>query len=97
MSSPAEVLAMKKKRNPICKRRQKREVYKYPWVCKLRLHRKRLKLSMNDVVKGIGRKGSESWLCMVEKGWEVRLSSAMRLAKFFGASVEALWKLKKVK
>lgn len=62
---------------------------KRTWRTTLLSRRIALGLSQRDVAKAIGV--SDASICLAEKGIDLRLGSAMALAKFFGCTVEQLW------
>lgn len=62
---------------------------KYPWKCRIRDARLALRLSLRDVATGA--KLSIAGLSEIERGTDPRLTTARRLAVFFGSTVEQLW------
>ncbi len=59
------------------------------WVCRLRDERKRLGLTLREVSERVGM-----WLgtlADIERGSEPALTTARKLAAFYGMSVESLW------
>jgi DNA-binding XRE family transcriptional regulator len=59
------------------------------WTCRLREVREGLRLSMRDVGNAIGL--SVTGLHQIEHGTDPQLTTARRLADFFGKSIEWLW------
>lgn len=85
--TPAEKLAAQKPKKP----RRTSPDRKYPWKCGIRDERKKLGLSSQDVAKAVGI--SQACLIAIERGSGPNLSTAMRLAAFFGRTVEQLWEM----
>lgn len=84
--TPAEKLAAKKSktRKP---RRDSRTFDTHKCLC--RLHREELGLTIRDVAEAIGI--SNPCICDVERGSETTLTTARKMAKFYGKSVDELW------
>ncbi len=86
MPSPAEELAAKLtqegRKRPLSSR-------KVRWHCHLRRLREKLGLQQQDVARAIGC--CNSVVSTAERGHEPVLTNAMKLARFFGKSVEELW------
>jgi DNA-binding XRE family transcriptional regulator len=85
--SPADLLAEKKPwrrvaRNVIAIRR-------VAWICSLRDIRRKKKLAMADVARAIGL--ATSTLHTLEHGGDPMLTTAKKLADFYGVSVWKLW------
>jgi len=59
------------------------------WVCRLREKRRALRLSLDDVAEAVGV--SKTALHQIEHGTDPMLTTARRLAGFFGCAVEDLW------
>jgi DNA-binding XRE family transcriptional regulator len=85
MESPAEQLARTKVRR-VRKVQPKRDAV---WVCALSDYRQRLGLTIADVATAVGMSDSGYWL--IERGGDTALTTAWRLAEFFGTPIEALW------
>lgn len=81
--TPAERVASRK---PSSKPKLVRKVV---WICHLRERRRALKISLRDVSKNIGI--AMSVISNAERGFEVGLRTAYKLAVFYGAAVEELW------
>jgi transcriptional regulator with XRE-family HTH domain len=80
--SPAEKLAQSKTR------RRKLDI-EAEWDCKIRGLRESLGLSMLDVTNATGIQPSSQSLA--ERGKDLNLSTAYKLAKFYGKTIEELW------
>lgn len=77
--TPAEKLA-----------KQKRAEAKTPDVrCELRAVRLALGLTLDDVSEAAGV--SKGNLCRLEYGGDVQLTTARKLAEFFGKTIDELW------
>lgn len=59
------------------------------WRCQLYEKRIALNLTLRDVEKGCGV--SNAVLSTVERGTDPQLTTACRIAAFFGCSVEEMW------
>ncbi len=84
--TPAEIVAQGKNRKPYdteCER------VRPAWAIKLRDLRRRLSLSMKDIRIHCGI--PVSTYCHIEKGRVPSLIVAMRLARFYGTTVEQVW------
>lgn len=81
--TPAEEMAAKK---PPKERARKRT---FPWVCNVRAVRKELGLTLHEVCEATAM--STSGLCEIERGGDLCLSTARKLADFFGKPVDGLW------
>jgi DNA-binding XRE family transcriptional regulator len=90
-SSPAEVLAAKQpqRRSP---RKTAGVGLRAPFNCACRELRESLGLTMGLVATEVGLSKTAYW--QIEHGTEPVLSSALRIATFFGRPVESLWVLK---
>ena len=88
MATPAERLAAKKPW-----RRAPRNAAKYPrrfaWRCGCREVRESLRISLRDVAKAIGLSVTALW--QVEHGGDPMLTTAVKLARFYGKTIEELW------
>lgn len=60
--------------------------------CDLKRRRAELKLTLADVADAIG--ASHVSVLRAERGEEIRMSTALRLAEFYGVGVNEIWKLK---
>ncbi len=86
--SPAELLAEKKtwQRPP---RNRSNYVRKTTWRVVVRELRESMRLSLDDVAKAVGLSKTCYW--QIEQGVDLRVTSARRIATFFGKSIEELW------
>jgi len=85
--TPAEKVASKK---PLRKRKLTGNASRpRKWVCKLREKREALGLSMRDVSENTSY--TVSTLFEIENGTDPQLTTAMKLAEFFGCTVNELW------
>lgn len=82
--SPAEELAASK-----FARRGRRVVRPVAWVCKVREARKAIGLTLIEVGREIGV--VPGTLSQVERGVDPTLTTARKIAAFFGKTVEELW------
>ena len=57
--------------------------------CTVRVHRLALGLTMEDVAAAVGICPTTAF--RIEHGCECQISTAKKLAKFFGKSIEELW------
>lgn len=62
---------------------------KVTWNCKLGEKRFALNLTLRDIEAGADV--SSAVLCAIEHGTDPQLTTARRIAKFFGCSVEEMW------
>jgi DNA-binding XRE family transcriptional regulator len=62
---------------------------KAAWVCLARKARESLRLSLEVTAKAVGL--SKVGLWQIEHGGDPQLTSARRIATFFGKTVEELW------
>ncbi len=62
------------------------------WACAVRTERERLRLSLDEVAKHVGM--SKCGLWQVESGSDPMLTTAWKLAAFFGKRIEELWNRK---
>lgn len=85
--TPAEQLAKSKqrKRSPRNTVAPRRPI----WVCRLREMREALNLSLRDVADAVGMSNPGLWA--VEHGGETSLTTATKLAEFFGCTIQDLW------
>lgn len=87
MPTAAEILSAKKpwRRAPRNKTHPRNAV----WKCRLTEIRESLRLSLRDVASAVGLSVTALW--QVEKGTDPMLTTAVKLAEFFGKAVEELW------
>jgi DNA-binding XRE family transcriptional regulator len=85
--TPAEKLASKRK--PRKARGNANPVRKRIWNCKLRTVRQSLNLGIHKVAKAIGISGAG--LSEIERGTDPILSTAKKLADFYGKTIDELW------
>lgn len=89
--TPAEKLAaVKQRKRP--RRNASRIVRKHPLVCHVRAVRESLNLSMRDVALAI--KMSIAGLHAIEHGGDVQMTTACKIAAFFGKTIDELWEVK---
>jgi DNA-binding XRE family transcriptional regulator len=81
--TPAEKLARTKPKPKSTDRRMAK------WRCTVADYRTRLRLTHRDVCSAIGV--STGFLVGIERGEDVRLTNAVALAAFFGATIQDLW------
>jgi DNA-binding XRE family transcriptional regulator len=62
---------------------------KCPWKCQCRAIREGLRLSLRDVADKVGL--SPTGLHQIEQGTDPLLTTAVRLAAFFGKEISELW------
>lgn len=84
--SPAELLAERKPRRKL---RAKPYARKSPWDCRITAMRHELRISLDDVAKAV--KISKTALWQIEHGTDPMLTTATKLATFFGRSIHELW------
>lgn len=84
--TPAEQLAANR---PERKQREQAEAEAAVWRCALRAKRVELRLSMDEVAKAVSM--SKAGLWGIEKGSDPMLTTAAKIARFFGCSIESLW------
>lgn len=84
----AEKLAKKKNRRP---RTAPRELSgrRKKWNCLIPAKRNELGLTVADVASAVGLTCSS--VSVIERGADPQLTSAHRLAKFFGMTIDQLW------
>lgn len=80
--SPAQTLSDNKTKKMSATR-------KYVWVCLLDKKRSELGLTMRDVAEACGV--TSACICEIEHGSDPLLTTARKIATFFGTTVEALW------
>lgn len=88
MPSPAEELAAKKpwRREPRNVDYKRKKTWK---KCQLRKLRESLRLSLSDVAQAVGY--GVTTIHQLEHGTDPMLTTAKKLATFFGVSVDAIW------
>ena len=85
--TPAEKLSKAKRR---CKPRASNpQPKKVVLRCRLRESREALRLSIADVAKACGMSVSGLW--QIEMGGDPQMTTARKLAKFFGKTTDELW------
>lgn len=84
--TPAEKLAKAKPRRKL---RAKPYERKAPWKCAITAMRHELRISLDDVATAVGIAKTTLW--QIEHGTDPMLTTAVKLAEFFGKSVEHLW------
>ena len=85
MTSPAQRLAATKPEAHKARYQKKTHI----WQCGLREQRKRLGLTQRDVADAIGMTVAGLWA--IEHGSDPMLTTAKRIADFFGCSIEDMW------
>ena len=89
MTTPAEKASARKAK----KRKGLRTTRKFGVLeCQLSELRGALGLSMRDVAAGTGL--SDACICDAEHGSEICLTTARRIAAFFGTTVDTIWPVK---
>jgi len=84
--TPAEKLAQTRPR----KRPRRNASARVPvLVCKVRDVRESLNLSLNETAKAIGM--SVSGLHVIEHGADTQMTTAKKIAKFYGKTISELW------
>lgn len=84
--SPAQEVSDKSQRQ---RSRRNGVVHKKVWVCNLRYLRDKHNLSMDQVAAGVSLSKTAYW--QIEHGGDPMLTSARRIADFFGQRIEMLW------
>ena len=87
--TPAEQLAASKPRQRPKRNGPATPSRKAVWAATLRARRESLDLSMRDVAQAVGL--SVACYFAVEHGTDPMLTTARRVADFYGATVEELW------
>lgn len=88
--SPAESLAnQKRERGTVRRCADKRTDRIYPLTCSMRARRNKLGLTLRDVGEAVGM--SAAGLSVIEHGAETQMTTAIKLARFFGCKVEEIW------
>ena len=59
------------------------------WECRIREYREKAKLSLSEMAGHVGL--SKTGLWQIEQGSDPMLSTARKIAEFFGVKVEVLW------
>jgi DNA-binding XRE family transcriptional regulator len=83
--TPAEKLSRSKPR-----RTRKPTNHPRVWDCGIRAERERLRLSLGEVADAVGM--SKCGLWQVENGSDPMLTTAAKLAEFFGKRIDELWR-----
>lgn len=86
MSKAEELAAQLKKRQPTPGLVNGRRVV---WRCLIEQKRAGLRLSLRDIEKATGM--GSGLISPIERGTDPQLSTARRIAEFFGCSIEELW------
>lgn len=84
--TPAEKLAKEKKKRPQPKRAERQIP---PFNCILKQLRTSVGLSLRDVEKATGVNNVTLW--KLEYGYDACLTTAMKLAAFYGMRVDDIW------
>lgn len=87
--TPAMKLSRKKKTLVIRNRGIQNAPRRGPWRCRVREKRLALELTASEVADALGL--SKAGLSQIENGGDPMLTTAFRLADFFGVSVDELW------
>lgn len=82
--TPAEQLSRSKPR-----RTRKPTNHPCVWQCTVRDERERLRLSIRDVSEAVGLCTTAVW--QIERGSDPQLTTAWKLAEFFGKPIAELW------
>lgn len=85
-NSPAAKIA---KEQPRQRERRNSVVHRRVWNCSLREIRDRHALTLDTVAKCVGMSKTAYW--QIEHGTDPMLTSARRIAAFFGLTVEDIW------
>lgn len=80
--TPAQKLSRSKRAKPL--------KWSGPWICALREKRTALRLTIAEVAKEVGL--SSSTVFEAENGGDPMLTTAFKLANFYGLEVTDLWK-----
>lgn len=88
--TPAQKLGKLKRRRR--EPRNVRPVAAVVWETSIRAMRESLRLSLRDVAKAVGLAVNSYW--KIENGCEPTLSSAWRIAEFYGRRIDQLWEKK---
>ena len=86
--TPAEKLAAKRAATPPARK----PTQPIKLLCNLKRKRKELGLTLYDVADALGT--THVSVLRAERGEKVCLTTALRLAEFYGVSVNDIWKLK---
>lgn len=87
IKSPAETLSENKPRRKL---RVKTYTRKFPWLCRITELRHKLRISLDDVAKEVGISKTALW--QIEHGTDPMLTTAKKLAAFFGKVIEDIWR-----
>ena len=85
--TPAEKLSKSKPRRKLGTKPYER---KAPWNCGITSLRHALRISLDDVATAVGISKTALW--QIEHGTDPMLTTAAKLATFFGRSIEEIWK-----
>jgi DNA-binding XRE family transcriptional regulator len=88
--TPAEDLAKRKRRQRPPRNKSKKTGRVVTWECRLTTMRDELNLSLRDVATAVGM--SVAALHQIEHGTDPMLTTARKLAEFFGTTVEQIWR-----
>lgn len=88
--TPAEELAKRKRRQRPPRNKSNQTTRVVSWDCRLPAMRDELNLSLRDVAGAVGM--SVAALHQIEHGTDPMLTTARKLAEFFGATVEQIWR-----
>lgn len=83
--TPAETLSQSKPRPT-----RKPTTHPVVWQCSVREERERLRLSCREVADAVGMSYVGYW--QVERGSDPKLTTAWKLAEFFGKPIDELWR-----
>jgi len=87
VKSQAQQLAEKVRRERPA--RNKKPLRKAVWDCHIRDVRERLDLTLDDVAESVGI--TKAGLSVIERGSDPLLTTARKLAAFYGMTTDALW------
>ena len=87
MKSPAQQLAETIKRERPA--RNTKPLRKAVWDCVIRAERERLELTLDDVAEAVGI--TKAGLSVIERGSDPMLTTARKLAVFYGMTTDDLW------
>ena len=89
--TPAEKLASKKPRQRAP--RNHVPTRRVVWSCQIRELREALRMSIRDTAQAVGMSVSALW--QIEMGGDLVLTTARKLAEFFGRTTDELWPAKR--
>jgi len=90
MKSPAQQLAEVVRRERPA--RNHKQLRKSVWDCRIRAERERLELTHDDVAKAVVI--TKAGLSVIERGSDPMLTTARKLAAFYGMTTDSLWRTK---